>query len=289
MKFLIYLPSHNRPDKLTRQILAIDEFAKDIGYEIHVIVNLNGDAIGSIDCSNVSLLQNSHPSNIGANINIGLGFLTFKKYSDFDFFWLLSDDDQVVGLPSLAFFERCNADSIEIIHLASQDKELSLLDKDNFLTFGGFPGLGLISLGIYSKKFIQKMELSSSLEDGIRFSFPHLVIIYRNLHGGLKVRSLMYKKVIKDLEFSESLTGYLPSLRHFPYFFNELPYWIAIVEASKWALTCTNFFWRSERNKRSFIFSLGGLVLTYPPTLIFALVGILLHPRIKQLLKKIVK
>lgn len=288
MKLLIYLPSHKRPQQLSCQIHAIDQFAKDIGYDIHVFVNLNGDEISTIDCSNVSLVQNSNPSNVGANINIGLGFLTFKRHSEFDFFWLLSDDDQVVGLPSLDYLERCNADGIELIHLASQDKAYSTLDKGNFLTFGGYPGLGLISLGIYSKKFIQTMDLSSSLEDGIRFSFPHLVIIYRNLRGGLKVRSLKYNKIIKDLNFKESLTGYIPSLRHFPYFYNELSYPIAVLEASKWALTCTNFFWRSERNKKSFIYSMGGLVITYPPALIFALLGICLHPKLKNILKRIV-
>ena len=168
-RVLIFIPTYRRPAALARQLDSIDALRRaDTSLEIHTIVSQN-EASGSQSAAPRPFTEfRSNPVNMGADINIALGFALCDGY---DFLWILSDDDflrtplsSVLPLSSpwdLLVFDESRVGSVEVRTIRATD----LLQSR----------MGLISDVIYRVDAI-RASIPESLVN-LRSCFPHLSVI----------------------------------------------------------------------------------------------------------------
>jgi GT2 family glycosyltransferase len=98
IQLLIYIPTFNRPDALTKQLSSLVPQIARYQENVRVIVRDNcsdNDALSVLkikyhDHKNIFFEENF--GNIGGNANIALGFIFAKKD---EFLWILSDNDLI--------------------------------------------------------------------------------------------------------------------------------------------------------------------------------------------------
>jgi Glycosyl transferase family 2 len=192
---LIYIPTYNRFDRLCEQIDQLYPFLNK--YPINILVSNNSSSderyIGLKDRypdEKISIITN--PVNIGANPNITNGFL----YSaDYDFLWILSDDDTILGHSIVKIMDLLDK-NIDIIYFMMKEikpgvRECRMSDILEILNFG----LGLVSAVIYrSKAVIPDMRIGYEY---ISSGFPHLAILFASCErkGSLKVFQFHYDEI----------------------------------------------------------------------------------------------
>jgi hypothetical protein len=192
---LIYIPTYNRFDRLCEQIDQIYPFLNK--YPINILVSNNSSSDerymslkNRYPDEKVSIITN--PVNIGANPNITNGFL----YSaDYDFLWILSDDDIILGLSIDKIMDLLDK-NVDIVYFMMKDiapgvMECRISDIVAILNFG----LGLVSAVIYrSKTLIPDVRFGYEY---ITSGFPHLAILFASCDrkGSLKVFHYPYDEI----------------------------------------------------------------------------------------------
>ena len=192
---LIYIPTYNRFDRLCEQIDQIYPFLNK--YPINILISNNKSPDERYLClknrypdEKVSIITN--PVNIGANPNITNGFL----YSaDYDFLWILSDDDIILGHSIDKIMDLLDK-NVDIIYFMMNDitpgvRKCRMSDIVAILNFG----LGLVSAVIYrSKTIIPDVRFGYEY---ITSGFPHLAILFASCErkGSLNVFQFRYDEI----------------------------------------------------------------------------------------------
>lgn len=192
---LIYIPTYNRFERLCEQIDQIYPFLNK--YPINILVSNNSSPDKRYMSLNerypnkkVSIITN--PVNIGGNPNFVNGFLHSAGY---DFFWILSDDDIILGNSVEKIMDLLDK-NIDIIYFMKKEippgiKECRMSDILEILNFG----LGLVSAVIYrSKTVIPDVKIGYEY---ISSGFPHLAILFATCKrkGSIKVFQFRYDEI----------------------------------------------------------------------------------------------
>lgn len=170
-KLLVFIPTYRRPEALARQLQAIEALRlANRGLNIHTIVSRNEEASAQDSPFVPNTEYRSNPVNMGADINIALGFTLCDGY---DFLWILSDDDFLRSTPNavdslpisdqydLLVFDDSRSGTTEVRNIQAADLLRSRM--------------GLISDVIYRVDAIRKSIPESLLN--VRSCFPHLSVI----------------------------------------------------------------------------------------------------------------
>lgn len=275
-KLLIYIPTYNRNKLLLKQIDALITY--NLRYKINVDIYVNDnlspfdknlEEIISLNEKN-EIIYNKNISNIGGNANILLGFYLAKNY---EYLWILSDDDLVLPNVIDYIFEQIQ-DSPNLIHIGDYDSENSReLFSSNFFNVTKGPGFGLISNVIYKIDFFK-----NSIMTGFEFyhtSFPHMSILMDVLN---KEKKIEFKSIKSSRVFSNASNegispgdysySYLGFVYLSAFFENKDRYQVVHNFIKKNAVQIYNYRYKSESFKIKYVQLLGFLLFSYPSVFI---------------------
>lgn len=167
-RLLIYIPSYNRYDLLVQQLAVLSQ-AIDAGNITNVSIIVSDNA--SPDVRYLTIKQSFPQQYLSVsrnNVNIGIvgNLIHGFEQKDWDYIWLLSDDDVIAptALSAIAhevgagihdfFYLKCNIKGDESV----QADEVIVTQREYFRKFSSISMIGLISANIYPSKIRQHIE-----------------------------------------------------------------------------------------------------------------------------------
>jgi glycosyltransferase involved in cell wall biosynthesis len=226
-KLLVYIPTYNRISLLDKQLANLASQLDKNSFDISILVSNNASTDGDYKLLETKyekypITFSTNKNNIGGNANILLGFLYGGNY---EYLWVLSDDDEITDHCLAAIFKNLDAE-YPLIHIGTYEKEQirTLKNEYSFFTITEGPGLGLISTVIYqtayfSAYFINAFEYYDT-------SFPHMAILLGKLQlvQAIDFRCIKSKDVFTGNENPGISAGdYTSSYLGFCYLINFFP------------------------------------------------------------------
>lgn len=269
---LIYVPTWKRPELLRSQLDALQ--SQITAYpQIRVLVSDNDSSNPKMDeikawCeSRTQFAYRRHPSNIGGNANIALGFV---DRGEADLLWILADDTTI--LPGA--IDKIMMVSDRKFDILAFSREETAPESTRFLieqqgierVLANYPW-GLISNVIFNTSSIEK-----SIDAAFSFynsSFPHLGVLFdaANKKRSLEVQWLREADILAEgqppyvLYKREEM--YVQSLTGLPQLFQLAPRWERGRLVRGWTWRYGGAFFRSRKAQPANFLLTRGILLQY--------------------------
>jgi glycosyltransferase involved in cell wall biosynthesis len=189
---LVYIPTYNRPESLSRQLAALAQQRADWPGTVRILVSDNASTTLSPDAlyamsAEYAVDVRRNPGNVGANANIALGFVFVRPT---EYLWILSDNDTIGPAALRNIAAQGLAEDPDAIVFSTRIEAPSAFVHTWAEAWDGVRENGLISNVIYKSSLFVPQASEAFFYHNT--SFPHLCVLLATLRerGELNYRVL---------------------------------------------------------------------------------------------------